>query len=113
MSLATLAAKFDSFAAEVITDAKDAGLETAAEVVEAVGEGLDSLVDKVGASATKFVTDLMADDSLSGLEKANLAATQLVQEAATRGITIVDHDVTYLIKNAYEAVAARLRSLKS
>lgn len=112
MSLATLAAKFDTFAAEVITEAKDEGLEVSAEIVESVGNGLNDLVDKVGASATKFVNALMTDDSLSGLEKANLAATQLVQEAATNGITIAEQDVTYIIKNAYEAVAAKLRSLK-
>ncbi len=75
MSLATLAAKFDVFAAEVLNETKDEALEVTAEIVESVGAGLDDLVNKLGASATKFVTALLSDDSLSGLEKANLAAT--------------------------------------
>jgi hypothetical protein len=78
-----------------------------------VGEGLETLVDQTGASATKLVTDLMNDPSLSGLEKANLAATSLIEQYALKGIQIADDDATFIIKNAYLAAAQYLRSLES
>lgn len=113
MSLASIASKFDAFAQAELRLVKNESLEVLAEGVEAVGGGLLRVVDQTGAAATKLVVDLMADDSLSGLEKANLAATQLVEQYAVQGITIADTDATYIIKNAYEAAAAYLRSLKS
>lgn len=113
MSLATMAASFDTFAAEEFKNVKNDALEVLAESVEITGVGLEKLVDQTGASATKLVTALMNDDSLSGLEKANLAATQLVDQYAVQGITMAEADVTFIIKNAYEAAAAYLRSLKS
>lgn len=113
MSLATIAASFDTFAAEELKNAKDDALEVLAKDVEVVGEGLEGLVNQTGASATKLVVALMNDDSLSGLEKANLAATQLVEQYALKGITIAAQDVTFIIKNAYEAAAEYLRSLET
>lgn len=113
MSLATIAASFDAFAKEELKLIKNESLEVLAEGVEDVGVGLIAIVDQTGAAATKLVVALMGDDSLSGLEKANLAATQLVEQYALKGITIADTDATFIIKNAYVAAAAYLRSLKS
>lgn len=113
MSLATIAASFDAFVKEEFKLAKNATLESLAKSVEATGGELEKLVDQTGAAATKLVTDLMNDDSLSGLEKANLAATTLIEQYALKGIEIAETDATFIIKNAYEAAAAYLRSLES
>ena len=113
MSLATIAASFETFAETELKDLKNDALEALAEGVEDTGEALDTLVDQTGAAATTLVTNLMNDPSLSGFEKANLAATQLIEQYALKGITVADVDATFVIKNAYEAVAAKLRSLKS
>lgn len=113
MSLATIAASFDAFAKEELKNVKNDTLELLAKGVEDAGQALEKLVDQTGASATKLVLNLMNDDSLSGLEKANLAATQLVEQYALQGIAILDTDATFIIKNAYEAAAAYLRSLES
>lgn len=112
MSLATIAVAFDTFAATELKNLKNDALEAAADTVEDSGELLEKLVDQTGAAATKLVTDLFADDTLSGLEKANLAATKLVEQYALQGITVADNDATYIIKSAYTAVAAKLRSLE-
>ncbi len=122
MSLKTIADKLEAFASGIVSAAvEEAGelggkllaiaKEAAEETVEAVADGFEDLVDKIGEKATQLVTDLMADDSLSGLEKANLAATQLVEHAATNSITIAEQDVTALIKNAYLAVKSKIASL--
>lgn len=113
MSLATIAASFDAFAEAELKNVKNDALELLAKGVEDTGAELVTLVDQTGAAATTLVTNLMGDDSLSGLEKANLAATQLVEQYALKGIAVADADATYVIKNAYEAVAAKLRSLES
>lgn len=113
MSLATIAASFDTFAADELKLVKNETLEVLAEGVEDVGQGLEYIVNQTGAEAMKLVTALMADDSLTGLEKANLAATQLVEQYALKGITLAEEDVSFIIKSAYEAAAAYLRSLKS
>lgn len=122
MSLKTIAQKLEDFASGVVSSAvEEAGevgtklLSIAKSAAEQAGDaiegGFEDLVDKVGQKATELVTALMADDSLSGLEKSNLAATQLVEHAATNGITIAEQDVTALIKNAYLAVKAKIASL--
>lgn len=113
MSLATIAAAFETAAAEALKDAENEGLELSAELVETAGAGIDALVDKYAASATTFVVALLNDNSLSGLEKADLSTRQLVEKAALDGITLADHEATFFIKNAYEGAAAYLRSLKS
>lgn len=122
MSLATIAATLEQFAEEVISDAVSEGKIFAAQTVDAakqfaeteVGAGYTDFLDltnKIGKRTTILVTDLMADNTLSGLEKANLAATQLTQSAADQGITVAAQDVTAMIKNAYEAVRAKIESL--
>lgn len=88
-------------AAETIKDLK----EGANEVANEVKNGFLELVDEFGKDAAKFVHDLMGDVTIaSGNEKANLAATQLVDAAAAKGINIAAQDVTTLIKNAFLAV---------
>lgn len=122
MSLKTIAATLEQFAEDVINDAVAEGKqfigEVATEAKEFVTDVVDKgytdfldLVNKVGKRATQLVTDLMNDDTLSGLEKANLGATQLVEHATANGITIAEQDVTTLIKTAYEAAKAKIASL--
>lgn len=122
MSLQTIAASFEAFAAQIVADtvaeAGTVGAKLEAIAKEAVTEGagaletgFEELVGKWGGDATKLVTDLMADDSLSGLEKSNLAATQLTEQAANTGITLAAQDVTTLIKSAYLAVTAEIAKL--
>lgn len=118
MNLASIGNKFDQFAESLVEELKDEGLELLADGVELVGAALENLVDTLGGAATKFVHDLMGDGGiingreLSGLEKADLAARQLIDSAATRGIELADHQATYIIKSSYEALAARLRAMK-
>ena len=99
MSLATIAATLEGFAETVVTDAVNEGKTFVAQEVGAAEQFAETtvtngytdfqdLVNKVGKDATQLVTNLMNDSSLSGLEKSNLAATQLVQQAATNGITV-------------------------
>lgn len=109
--LDNIIAKLAAFAEDVVSAAIEEGKDLAGKVAADVEDSFEDLVGKVGEAATKFVTDLFADDSLRGLEKANLAATQLVEHAAQNGITIAEHDVTALIKGAYLAVKAKLASL--
>lgn len=101
----------EAFADVVVTAAIDEGKELAGKVAADVEDSFEHLVAKVGQAATKFVTDLFSDDTLGGLEKANLAATQLVEHAAGQGIVMAEHDVTALIKSAYLAVKAKIGSL--
>lgn len=122
MSLSTIAATLEAFASEVVTDAvteagavgvklKALAVSSGEEAVEDIGEGFEDLVNKMGKAASTLVTNLMADDSLRGTEKANLAATQLVEQGAQAGITIADNDATTLIKNAFLAVEAEIAKL--
>lgn len=122
MSLAKIATILEQFAADVVSDAVAEGRTFVAQTVDAAKQFAQTelaagysdfldLTNKVGKRATQLVTDLLSDDSLSGLEKANLGATQLVEHAASNGITIAEQDVTALIKNAYEAVKAKVESL--
>jgi hypothetical protein len=113
MTLATIALAFQNFAQAELKNAENDALETLAKGVTDVGEGLETLVEQTGAAATKLVTDLMNDPSLSGLEKANLAATSLVEMYALKGIQIAEVDATFIIKGAYITAAEYLRSLKS
>lgn len=120
--LNNVASAFDAFANEVVGDIVAEGGDLAGKLLvvgKAAGEqalevvegGFEDLVTKVGGAATKFVTNLFADPSLSGLEKANLATTQLVESAASSGITLAAHDATTLVKNAFLAVEAKLATL--
>ncbi len=109
--LSNVAAKLAAFAATALAAVKEEGIELAGKVAADVADSFEDLVEKLGGAATKFVTDLFSDDSLSGLEKANLAATQLVQHATENGITIAEQDVTSLIKSAYLAVKEQIAKL--
>lgn len=120
--LENVAAQFEQFAETIVDaaveEASDVGTKLTAIAAEALDEGEEvveeafaDLVEKVGEAATKFVTNLFANDTLSGTEKANLAATQLVQHATTSGITIAAHDVTTIIKSAFLAVKDKVASL--
>ena len=111
MSLATIVSKFEAFASEVVSDAVEEGKEFVEDVAVAGENRFEELVGKIGKRATEFVTDLMSDDTLSGLEKNNLAVTQLVDHAAQSGIELAAHDATTLIKNAFLAVEAKIASL--
>jgi hypothetical protein len=106
-----IAAALAAFAAAAVTIAKDEGVELAGKIAADVTDALEDAVDKLGAKATEIVTALFADDSLSGIEKANLAATQLVEHATTTGIQVAAHDVTTLIKSAYLAVKDEIAKL--
>lgn len=110
MNLASFAATFDKAVAAEFKLIKNETLEVMAETIETVGEGINKIIDGSAAIASKLVIDLMADDTLSGLEKANLAATQLVENYALKGITVADQDATFIIKSAYESAAAWLRA---
>lgn len=109
--LAAIAAKFVAFAAAIVPIAIDEGKQLLGKVAKDISDSFLNLVEKVGEKATQLVTDLVADDSLSGLEKANLATTQLVEHAATNGIELAAHDASAIIKNAYLAVKDKLASL--
>lgn len=111
MSLATIVSKLEAFAAEVVSDAVEEGKEFAGDVASAAETRFEELIDKVGKRATELVTNLMGDDSLSGLEKNNLAVTQLVDHAAQNGIEIAAHDATTIVKNVFLAVKAKIASL--
>lgn len=93
---------------KAVHDLKDGGGKI---LVEFEG-GFLELVDEFGKDATKFVHDLMNDVSIpGGNEKANLAATSLVDAAAAKGLTIAAQDVTTLIKNSFLAVKDQLSKL--
>lgn len=122
MSLSTIAATLEAFAETVISDALAEGKTFVAQEVPAAKDfakttakngysDFQDLVTKVGKDVTQLVANLMNDDSLSGLEKANLAATTTVEKAAQAGIIIAETDASALIKNAYEAVSAKIASL--
>jgi len=96
---------------ELVADAKELGQQilaaAKAELDKVEGQVQDSflsLTHRLGDVASQFVANLWPDTSLSGNEKANLAATQLVQEAAQQGITIAEQDVSALIKTSYLGV---------
>lgn len=122
MSLATIAATLENFAEGVVADAVSEGKTFVAQEVDTLKQAAEAtaqngyadfldLVNKTGKRATQLVTDLMGDASLSGTEKANLAATTLVQEYATQGITIASTDVSALVKNAFLAVTTAIAKL--
>lgn len=109
--LDVIAAKLAEFAATVVQAAIEEGKDFANEVAKSAQDNFLDLVDRIGDAATKFVTDLMADNTLKGLEKANLAAVQLVEHAAAKGITLAENDASSLIKSAYLAVKAEISKL--
>lgn len=122
MSMQTIIATLESFAAKVVADAVaeagavgikllDIAKHAAEDTASAVANGFEELVHTLGEDATKLVTDLMADDSLKGVEKANLAAVQLTEIATTRGIEVASQDITTLIKNAYLVVKTEIAKL--
>lgn len=106
-----IAAKLAVLASAALTVAVEEGKEFVEKVADAAVDGFEDLVDKLGDAATKFVTDLFADDTLKGIEKANLAAVQLTEHAALNGIAIAEQDVTALVKSAYLAVKAEIAKL--
>lgn len=81
-------------------------------VIKEFEGGFLELVDEFGQDVTVFVHDLMSDVSIpTGNEKANLAATMLVDAAAVKGVAIAAHDVTTLVKNAFLAVEEAVAAL--
>src|SRR4051812_19516763 len=109
--LAAIAAKFVAFAAAIVPIAIDEGKQLLGKVAKDIEDSFLDLVEKVGEKATQLVTDLVADGSLSGLEKENLASHELVERAATSGMQLAAHDASTIIKNAYLAVKDKLASL--
>ena len=109
--LSKIVAALSAFAVAAVETAKEEGIELAGKVAADVEDALEDLVQKLGAKATEIVTNLFADNSLSGLEKANLAATQLTEHAALNGIEIAAHDVTTIIKSSYLAVKEQIAKL--
>lgn len=120
--LNNIEAELAVFAAEAVAIATKEGVELGAKVVESakefgtevageVRDAFQDLVSKLGDAAARFVTALWNDPTLSGLEKANLAATQLVQHATENGIAIASQDVSALIKTSYLAVKDAIAKL--
>lgn len=109
--LAAIAARFTSFAAALVPVAIEAGKNLLGKVVAEGEDAFLALVEKFGEKATQLVTDLFADDTLKGIEKANLAATQLVEHAAENGVELAAHDASTLIKSAFLAVKSELAKL--
>lgn len=119
-----IAAKVEAFADAAIAAGEksleqilDTVTEGAADVLEnvepVVERSLLALVEQFGGTASDIVLSLFgaAGASLGGSEKANLAATTLVEAAAKKGVTIVSADVSTLVKNAFTAVEERLRAV--
>lgn len=117
VSLSSLAAQIEGFAASAIAKGKEEltvlvndavqVVKDAAPVVEnLVLISFETAVSQFGPLASALVQNLMgaAGAALSGTEKNNLSATQLVQAAANQGVTLAAQDVTTLIKNSYVAV---------
>lgn len=109
--LTRVAAALAVFAQSALAVAKAEGLDFAGKVATAAEDDFEDLVQKLGGVATKFVTDLFADNNLSGLEKANLATVQLVDHAAQNGIVIAADHATSLIHSAFLAVKAEIAKL--
>lgn len=109
--LTRVAAALAIFATDAIAIAKEDGIELLGKVAVDVQDEFEKLVGQFGGAATKFVTNLFADDQLSGLEKANLATTQLVEHAALNGVTIAGQHATSLIQSAFLAVKDQIGKL--
>lgn len=109
--LERIAAQLAIFANDALTILKNDGIELAGKITIDVEDEFEKLVGQFGGAATKFVSELFADDKLSGLEKANLATVQLVDHAAQNGVTIAAQHATSLIQSAYLAVKAELAKL--
>lgn len=76
------------------------------ETVPEVETALVTALEQFGEFAVTTVMGLFsgANASLSGSEKLNLAATTIKANAATAGVTLLDHIVTALAENAYTVV---------
>lgn len=123
MSLATIVAALDTFAQSAVSDAVAEGKTFVAQevtVIEQAGEttvtnaaiDFQDLVSKYGALATQLVTAATSNVSIPLVnEQQNLAATTLIQTAASDGITVTENDATTLINNAEVAVAAWIAKL--
>lgn len=106
-----ITAALAAFAVAAVAVAKEEGIELIGKVAADVEDAFEDIVTKLGPKATEIVTALFADDSLSGLAKANLAATQLVEHASLNGIEIAAEHVTSLIHSAYLAVKDEIAKL--
>lgn len=110
--LSTIAERFEEFADGAVSDALAEGRDFVGKVAEDAENAFEDLVEKLGQRATTLVTGLFSDDSVpTGTEKANLAATQLVEHAASTGIALAAHDATAIIKSAFLAVEAKIATL--
>lgn len=109
--LQRIAAQLAIFATDALAAIKADGIELAGKIAVDAEDEFEKLVGQFGAAATKFVTELFADDKLSGLEKANLATVQLVDHAAQNGVTIAAQHATSLIQSAFLAVKAEIAKL--
>lgn len=121
-TLSELAAKIEAFAEQAVEAIKaeaekdfDAAVEKGGEIVEAlepiVEDAFSLLVSQLGGIAANIVTGLfgVAGAALSGSEKADLAARQLIEAGFQQGVTVAAQDATTLIKNSYVAVKAILQ----
>jgi hypothetical protein len=117
VSLSALATQIEGFASNIIHKGEDelaALINDAVEVAEDAAPVLENLVEitfeeavgQFGPLASALVKNLMgaAGAAMTGTEKANLSATQLVQAAANQGKSLLSQDVTALIKNSFIAV---------
>lgn len=109
--LSNVESQLAGFAEEAVALAISEGKELIGKVATDIEDAFEDLVSKIGDLATKRVTALFSDDSLKGVEKANLAATQVAQDAADRGITVAEHELSALIKNTYLAVKDAIAKL--
>lgn len=106
-----ISALLAQFAEAAVAAAVEEGVELAGKVAKDVEDSFEHLVERLGGKATELVTALFNDDSLKGVEKANLAATQLAEHAAEQGIEIAAHHISALVQNAYLAVKAQIAKL--
>lgn len=104
--LESLLSNFKSSAASFVQKVEDGVSEAAAEIKPMIVTAFHTIVAQFGQLATQLVLSLAgaAGAGLSGTEKANLAATSLVQAAWEKGVELLSGDVSALIKNAWVAI---------
>lgn len=117
--LSSIADKLEEFAEAAYEKGKEV-LQAVADTVEPIIEdAFEKLVDDLGAEAVDIALALfgeagkVAGVDLSGSEKADLSARQIIEAGVAKGITVAEQDATALIKNAYIAVKAKLASVPS
>lgn len=110
-----IATQMETLAKAAIAELEKDAIAFAKAELPIIEDAFQHLLNDLGAIATKLVLDLfgVAGNGLSGSEKANLSATQLVEAAAAQGIAVAAQDVTKLIKDSYLAVKEELNKVSA